>query len=1212
MEGMHGQREALAAAVRAATVPLTIPSTTVKGTGFFITPELVLTCAHVVTSAGGPVEVVHGSATATRDAGDYEVLTDYYLAGGPDGLDLALLRPVGGERAAHVHLAASVAPGDELWVFGHPEGKYRAGDVVSLRLDGASEHIEGPILLKGTQGRIKPGMSGAPVLNWRTGAVCGVVRYRDGSHDDTARFVPISTAFAVYPGLAEANTAMPAARAWLELLDDTQLAESGARYPGPRLRRYLEAASAADDSHPYAAMLDVPSPLSKVYLRQKAGRAPEDETAAEAGELVEADSLLHAFRGVQVLGGPGAGKSSLARHLTAVAARRWLQEGSGHVVPILVAAEALTLRRGLSEMLADGVVRSLDTDLDRVTLTALFGEPPFPGAEWLVMVDGVDEILNPQLRSIVLSKVSRHRNEGRYRFLLTSRPLSDFLMEKIAENGDYPTFTIEPFGRHELVDFAQNWFTQLKLPDPRSAAEGFVQRVDEARLDRLAGVPLIATMLCILYANSPGQRLPENRAELYAEFVDLLLAKRKITNVRDLLAEWTGRSGPEAEGAGEDLVQRTPELLRLLAHEGQRAGADPFETSVRTDSAVIVARRFPRPATLSSAEWDSVIREVLRSCGLLVERRGVFGFIHQTVQEYLAAAHLAGLHPDPRRRAARRLFVPQPWPWPDLEVKSFLAALWARQGRDLAPVLRRLLQRRHRDVNYRFLVELHRQGVELPAKVHAKLVETLAGWVAEHGRSHGEWREAAEALNQIDGQRAAAVLEVTARHGAGWQRRLDSSLMLLEHNAPIGIQALEDLTTDETLDGPDRLKAAKYLLAQHPRRGMAALAKLARDIRPDYLRVEAARVIAEHDRQRGDELLRAVTYDPGASDEARLGAGRALGPGAGSDVLAFLSSRHEVSGRVRLDAALTVESWSAGASASLLLALAQDHRVSVDIRRDAAQELTDHGDEHAVQAYKSIVDSKAVAKDVRVDAAERIAAIDSEAGLSLLLQLVADPTFGEARITAGIAAGRIAPHAAARALTEVVGAYRQDRYGYVSLADDQATWIRAAQEAARLDAEVGVTALQGVITNDRLPSTLRLNALTSLSEVAPVTGLETAHRLVEEFGTQAAIRFGAAEQIWLLDRESGRAVIRRTALTPAAPSDDRMRLGRRISRTDKELGIEIMRHVASDTLVSPRVRLDAAAAVENLDVAQGIQLRARLTTESPVEEYLEQIEGRDT
>lgn len=67
MGGMHGQREALAVAVRAATVPLTIPSTTVKGTGFFITPDLLLTCAHVVTVAGGPVELVHGWATATRD-----------------------------------------------------------------------------------------------------------------------------------------------------------------------------------------------------------------------------------------------------------------------------------------------------------------------------------------------------------------------------------------------------------------------------------------------------------------------------------------------------------------------------------------------------------------------------------------------------------------------------------------------------------------------------------------------------------------------------------------------------------------------------------------------------------------------------------------------------------------------------------------------------------------------------------------------------------------------------------------------------------------------------------------------------------------------------------------------------------------------------------------------------------------------------------------
>ncbi|MGW4060006.1 trypsin-like peptidase domain-containing protein [Amycolatopsis sp. NPDC004747] len=1210
---MHGQREALAAAVRAATVPLTIPSTTVKGTGFFVTPDLVLTCAHVVTSAGEPAGVVHGPATATRDACDFEVLGDYYLAGGPDGLDLALLRPVGGNRSPHVHLAASVAPGDELWVFGHPEGKYRAGDAVSLRLDGTSEHVQGPILLKGTQGRIKPGMSGAPVLNWRTGAVCGVVRYRDGAHDDTARFVPISTAFAGYPGLAEANTAMPAARDWLDLLDDTQLAESGARYPGPRLRRYLKAASAADATHPYAAVLEIPSPLAKVYLTQKAGRARDDETPAEAGELVDADSLLDAYRGVQVLGGPGAGKSSLARHLTAESARKWLEEGTDSAVPILVSAEALTLRHGLSEMLADGVVRSLDTELDRVTLTALFGEPPFPGGEWLVLVDGVDEILNPQLRSIVLSKVSRHRTEGRYRFLLTSRPLPDFLMEKIAGNGDYPTFTIEPFGRPELADFAGRCFTQLQVADPRSAAESFVQRVEEAGLAPLAGIPLIAAMLFTLYANSPGRRLPGNRAELYADFVELLLAKRKITNVRELLAEWTGRSGPEAETAGEELVQRTPELLRLLAHEVQRAGTDPFGTAVRTDSAVIVAQHVPRPVTLSSAEWDRVIREVLRSCGLLVERRGVFGFLHQTIQEYLAAAHLAGLHPDPRRRGARKLIVPQPWPWPDLEVKSFLAALWARQGRDLTPVLRRLLNRRHRDDNYRFLVELHRQGVELPPKVHAKLVETLAGWVAEHGRSHREWHAAAEALNHVDGQRAALALQQTARQGMGWQRRLDSSFMLLESSAPIGIQALEDLTADETLDGPDRLKAAKYLLAQHPRRGMAALGKLARDIRPDGLRVEAAQVVAERDPQRGDELLRAVTYDSDASEEARLSAGRALGPGTGSDALASLGGRHEISGCVRLEAALTIEGWEAGAGTSLLLALAQDRLVDAEVRLAAARELTDHGDARAVQAYESIVGSEAVAKGLRLDAAERVAAIDAEAGLSLLLELVADTRFGDERIAAGIAAGRMDPAAAARALADVVGVHGDSRRGYwwASDADDREFWIRAARQAARLDAEVGLAALRDLIVAQQFSTELRLASLAALAEEDSRAGLETAQRLVESTEVPAEIRLGAVVQVFWLDFDSGRAIVRRLAPTFTVASGNRTRLGVRVGEFDKALGIEILHQVAYDTYVSPRVRLEAATEVQNLDVGQGVQLRARLSTEAVIKNYLDLLGARD-
>jgi len=171
--------------------------------------------------------------------------------------------------------------------------------------------------------------------------------------------------------------------------------------------------------------------------------------------------------------------------------------------------------------------------------------------------------------------------------------------------------------------------------------------------------------------------------------------------------------------------------------------------------------------------------------------------------------------------------------------------------------------------------------------------------------------------------------------------------------------------------------------------------------------------------------------------------------------------------------------------------------------------------------------------------------------------------------------------------------------------------MRAAREATRLDTEVGVAALQDMTFAERFPTTLQLEALTALCEVAPDAGLETARRLVDNSKTWDELRFGAAEQIWLLDRESGRAVIRRIALTSAAGSGDRIRFGRRIGGRDKELGIEILRHVAFDTMESPGVRLQAAAGVEELDVAEGVQLRARLTTESPIKGYLKQTEGRD-
>jgi hypothetical protein len=1192
---MSEQRAALAAIAQAATVPLATASGDVKGTGFYITPQHVVTCAHVVTRNGQPADVVHDGA-GTR----FRVLPDWFFPGGPGGLDLALLHT--DTPAQPAYLAEAVAPGDDLWVFGYPDGNYRAGDSASLRLEGLSEHVDGPVLLKGGQGRIRPGMSGGPVLNWRTGAVCGIVRYRDGTHPDTARFVPVKTIFAVYPGLAEANAAD--ARAWLELLDDDQIDAAAVCFPGPRMRRYLKAASTADDTHPYAAMLDVRSPLARVYLRQRM-TTEEDTGRIDAGEL------LRDFPEAQVLGGPGAGKSSLARHLTAMAARQWLDEATGTVVPILVTAEALTRGQGLTEMLADGVVRAFDIDLDRTTLTAMFDHRPFPGADWLVLVDGVDEVLYPYQRQAVLAKISRHRAEGRYRFLLTTRPLPAYLLDQVAERGRYPTYVIEPFGRDELETFAARWFTQLHLPDPATAAADFGRRVDEAGIGQLATIPLIATMLCLVYADAPEDRLPGNRAELYAEFVELLLTKRKITNVRARLATWTGRSGDQAVAAGEELLTRTPELLKLLAHSRHHA-ADPLFAGPEPEAVAVIAGEVARPAQLSTSDWTSVIREVLRSCGLLIERRGGFAFIHQTIQEYLAASHLAERHPDPRKRAARRLMVPKPWPRQDLEIMTFLAALWAKDGRDLHPVLTRFLSRRHRDENYRFVLELHLQGVRLPDRTQRKLTAILAGWVRDPGRNNEDWRAASRALDQVDPQHAGVVFRQVAGSAESWQRRFESAVRLVGNQPPAGIQALEDLAIDARLGGSERLKVARTLHEHHPARGIAALARIAAEADPDNIRVEAAEVVAEHDLARGLDLLRKIVWDRQAGDSTRLSAAQRLGRYDAGDALRQLSKQDRLSSRTRLDAATSAGTWSPDDAAAVVLALVQNTHIDIGTRLAAAEHLARQGTVTGAGGFHAIARTKSSDTATRVQAAARAMEIDPGSGLALQLDLIADSSMGDDRITVGLSAGQQDPAAAATALARLVS----DRDTFPSLSSQEHTSeshgfrIRVGRAATRLDPAVGLPILERLVLDRDQFDTTRIQAAEATAEVEHDHGLELLRQLAEGTETED-MRVAAAVKLHELDRELGEktvlSLISPRQLRPLA-AERRLALGGRIGDSNRTLGIKVLHQVATDTGVRPKLRLNAASAVTALDWEQGSQLAAIVGGDPLVSGYLKTIE----
>jgi hypothetical protein len=161
------------------------------GSGFFAAPGCVVTCEHVLST----LRVTSGDATpdvrvCAMDGSEYEMVD---LPTTSLEEDLAVLRI----KPADTHPCALLAPGllggDELVTFGAPEGA-PGGVPTELRAEG--ETTETPRRTKLSQGQVRPGMSGSPVLNLRTGGICGVLkRTRDPTQALGGYAIPIQALF---------------------------------------------------------------------------------------------------------------------------------------------------------------------------------------------------------------------------------------------------------------------------------------------------------------------------------------------------------------------------------------------------------------------------------------------------------------------------------------------------------------------------------------------------------------------------------------------------------------------------------------------------------------------------------------------------------------------------------------------------------------------------------------------------------------------------------------------------------------------------------------------------------------------------------------------------------------------------------------------------------------------------------------------------------
>ncbi|MFG1848242.1 RelA/SpoT family protein [Micromonospora carbonacea] len=693
--------------LHAATVAIEVPSPSggapSRGTGFLVAPATVATCAHVLAADGQPTpETALGRVVAAGVSLTLRVIPDA-VHRSRAGLDLALLavdQSVPSAELTPVLSSPVISVGDALWAYGHPDGMFRSGQPATFVYEGQSRRSEDDPLrllrLRGTP--VTAGFSGSPVVNHRTGAVCGMIC--TSSTTGSAHMLPVGEIVARC-GHADPHLAavQPHHRHWLSLLTDRQLAAGRWRFPGPQLRAYLALAERASARHPYRmpATTQLP-PLSAVYVRQTT-RLHETPTAAWSvpAPIRPAEVVFDGDRDAFLVGGAGAGKSSLFHVVTRDLVRR---QQSTDVTDVPVRVQATDLLE--ADSLGAAVARSVRADFGLAGNggswpPGFFDAPPMSDGTWLVLVDGLDEIMDSGRRQDVLAFLAAHRATPRsaHRFVIATRPAAD-LHATSGADWEPLRFELLAFDEEQRRRFTEGWFSRLAVDRPGDTADEFDRELDRLGLGELARNPLMATMLCQLFVASAPRRLPRGRSRIFHDFVQLLCERQYSDadgGIRQQVLRRLRRYGRQAEEAGERLIVERDDLIGRLAADRLAGDAQPA-----VDKLARWTRHLP-PPSVPTGTWRDLLADLLRRSGVLLERGDDFVFLHQTIQEYLAAqvvAHDADRAgpafrdlllrtvsgravPPPAWRQSFARFLVAAWPQPDA-VASALRAMTATGG----------------------------------------------------------------------------------------------------------------------------------------------------------------------------------------------------------------------------------------------------------------------------------------------------------------------------------------------------------------------------------------------------------------------------------------------------------------------------------------------------------------------------------------------------
>ncbi|WP_374537597.1 HEAT repeat domain-containing protein [Chitinimonas taiwanensis] len=393
---------------------------------------------------------------------------------------------------------------------------------------------------------------------------------------------------------------------------------------------------------------------------REAGRLVSDDVVPEsenysAHTRSPIGECLEVFRRLVILGDPGGGKTTMLRWM---ATSYLLKHKGGNDfdqvpdtdtlpdqpwIPVLIRCRELgevDLCRSFIDFLTQHLNKTELLPEDAHIMRAVILDRIAKG-QILLLVDGLDEITNPQVRMQFCQELER--TAARYPnapIVVTSR-IVGYRDMPYRMGSNFAHGVIAELTREDKDNFAQRWIAVTEhhhAPQEKSKrTQELIQALHSSdRIERLTGNPMLLTTLALV--KRKVGKLPTRRTKLYAEAVSVLL-------------NWNPGLYQTIE---ED--EAIPQL-EYLAYEMCRRGVQQLTDDEILDLLDNLRAEYPRIRAVRTRQPQEFLRHLEQRSSILIRagsswqkdslsEKPVWEFRHLTFQEYLAArALLDGRYP---------------------------------------------------------------------------------------------------------------------------------------------------------------------------------------------------------------------------------------------------------------------------------------------------------------------------------------------------------------------------------------------------------------------------------------------------------------------------------------------------------------------------------------------------------------------------------------